>query len=61
MGCNLWFDTDLYSASLNNELYEISCYIGLRYNSIWLYVTFPSEKKIILFWNLYIDGLMQQM
>ena len=32
MGCNLWFDTDLYSALVNAVLYEISCYIGPRYN-----------------------------
>ena len=32
MGCYLWFDTDFYSALVNPVLYEISCYIGPRYN-----------------------------
>ena len=36
MGCNLWFNTDLYFGSFNAVLYEISCYIGLRYNGTGL-------------------------
>ena len=32
MGYNLWFDTDLYFASVNAVPYEISCYIGPCYN-----------------------------
>ena len=34
--CNLWFDTDLYSASVNALRYEISCYIGPRYCDLTL-------------------------
>ena len=40
MGCNLWFDTDLYSASVNAELYEISCYIRPRCNGTRLYTIY---------------------
>ena len=32
-----WFDTDLYSASVNEVLYEILCYNGTCYSSTWLY------------------------
>ena len=35
---NLRCDTDLYSASVNTMLYEISCYIGPLYDNTQLYV-----------------------
>ena len=38
-GCNLCFDTDLYSASINAVLHKISCYIG-RYTGTPLYKPF---------------------
>ena len=37
MGCNLWFDTGLYSVSVNAVLYEISCYFRPCYNGTLLY------------------------
>ena len=36
MGCNLWFDTDLYSAPVKAVLYEILCHIWPCYNGIQL-------------------------
>ena len=57
MGCNLWFDTDLYSASVNAVLYEISCYIGPRYNGTWQYLVI----KLVLMPLRYYISLSQQI
>ena len=41
MVCNLWFDTDLYSASANAVQDKILCYIWPRYNGTRLYLSRP--------------------
>ena len=46
MGCNLWFDTDLHSASVNAVVYEIFCYIGLCYESTWLYRAYSLPMRV---------------
>ena len=52
MGCNLWFDTDLYSASINPVLYEISYYIGPFYNGTRLYSNFSTFSLVSSFFLL---------
>ena len=54
MMCNLWFDTDLYSASVNAVQDKISCYIWPHYNGTRLYfhcVSIKIKIKTPHYWN----------
>ena len=59
VGCNLWFDSDLYSASINTVLHEILCFFGPHYNGTQLYMLFNFLRwkclQKFLMWSIQKD------